>query len=154
MSDVSKDFTPDWSVDYDKAMALQELGIEITGEGWYLYKDDALLAIKSPAADSHYRIFVWNGRNPSAAFGWVASAPTRLDARVPGDVWPVGAKVPEKSASRPGTRFCAFKAAPGKDCGEPAGFIASGARSAPRSACAKHADLAHKTGWRVVTVTS
>lgn len=94
---VNRDFMPDWSEDVSADEAREVLGLEITGEGWYLVGEDTALVTALPQVlepPVRFRLHVWNSRNPAEVFGWVAHAPTRLDARVTDDVWPPEAKAP------------------------------------------------------------
>jgi hypothetical protein len=90
---LSIDFMPDWIEDYDAEHASVDLGIEVSGEGWYLVGKDTMLVVLTGDGPRPFRIHGWDGRNPADAFNRVAHAATRLDARDPSNVWPPGAGV-------------------------------------------------------------
>ena len=77
------DIKPDWEEEMTIKDAEAELNDFKAGNpptGWYLKRGDTLLVLPT-SRKSHFLFLVWNGRNPSIAFGAIANAPTRFDER-------------------------------------------------------------------------
>lgn len=90
----ANDFNPDWSIVCTAEEAEVKLSISFKGPGWYLEKDETLLAIpfesigpvdipwaSSSPPETKFHFYIWNHNKAIHAFNTIYRAPTRDDAR-------------------------------------------------------------------------
>jgi hypothetical protein len=87
-------FHPDWTMIGTREHAEKELeGFVFRGSGWYIIKHpgvplsfDTIIVLPYSAAAGEgdrdlYRFYIYNDRNPTEAFNWIANCPVRQDDR-------------------------------------------------------------------------